>query len=218
MPAAPGGAVPARWRQAGGGNGSADEEERMSTRSDYTDEEWQAVRRTPAEAAIAMEQASPSGFLGRRRERKAQERSFAAAISTYAGLGLVDAIIAAAEEEGPLVEALRSAAAPVIEDAIAHAGAARRAIRAKGTADELEAYVNTVLGACEVIAAADREGDVAALSAGEALLLQRLAAALGRPDYTPGRPDFAPPGQQKRVIMVGIDDTDTEQGLGQQRR
>jgi hypothetical protein len=190
----------------------------MSTRSDYTDDEWEAVRRTPAEAAIAMEQASPSGFLGRRRERKAQERSFASAISTYAGTGLVDAIIEAAEEEGPLVDALRSAGTPVIDDAITHAGVARRAIQAKGTAAELEAYVNTVLGACEAIAAADREGDVAARSTPEALLLQRLATALGRPDYTPGHPDFAPPGQQKPVIMVGIEDTDGQQGLGQQRR
>jgi len=190
----------------------------MSTRSDYTDEEWTAVRRTPAEAAIAMEQAAPSGFLGRRRERKAQERSFASAISTYAGLGLVDAIIEAAEEEGPLVAALRSTGTSVIEDAITHAGVARRAIQAKGTGDELEAYVNTVLGACEVIAAADREGDVTTLSTAEALLLQRLAAALGRPDYTPGQPDFAPPGQETPVMKVGLDDTSTEQGLGQQRR
>ena len=176
----------------------------MSTRSDYTDEEWTAVRRTPAEAAIAMEQASPSGFLGRRRERKAQERSFASALSIYAGLGLVDAVVEAAEEEGPLVAELRSAGTRVIDDAITHAGVARRAIQAKGTAEELDAYVRSVLGACEVIAAADQEGDVVTLSTAEALLLQRLAAALGRPDYTPGDPDFAPPGQQTRVIFVGL--------------
>jgi hypothetical protein len=194
------------------------EEEHMSTRSDYTDEEWAAVRRTPAEAAVAMEQASPSGFLGRRRERKAQERSFASAISTYAGLGLVDAIVEAAEEEGSLVAALRSAGTPVIEDAITHAGVARRAIQAKGTGEELDAYVKTVLGACEVIAAADQEGDVVRLSTAEALLLQRLASALGRPDYAPGSPDFAPPGQQTRVIFVGLDGADADQELGQQRR
>lgn len=190
----------------------------MSTRSDYTDEEWTAIRRTPAEAAVAMERAAPSGFLGRRRERKAQERSFASAISTYAGLGLADAIVDAAEEEGPLVVTLRSAGAEVIEDAITHAGVARRAIEAKGTGDELEAYVKTVLGACETIASADREGDVVTLSAGEALLLRRLATALGRADYTPGDPDFAPSGQQTRVIFVGLEGTDSEQGLGQNRR
>ena len=67
----------------------------MSTRSDYTEDEWAAIRRTPAEAAIAMEQASPSGFLGSRRERKAQQRAFADAIASYAGIGLVDAIVAA---------------------------------------------------------------------------------------------------------------------------
>jgi hypothetical protein len=75
-----------------------------------------------------------------------------------------------------------------------------------------------VLGACEVIAAADREGDVVTLSTPEALLLQRLASALGRPDYTPGNPDFAPPGQQTRTMFVGLEGTDTDQGLGQLRR
>jgi hypothetical protein len=194
------------------------EEEHMSTRSDYTDDEWTAIRRTPAEAAIAMERASPSGFLGRRRERKAQERSFASAVSRYAGLGLVDAIVEAAEEEGRLDAELRAADRPVIDDAITHAAIARRAIQAKGSAEELDAYVKSVIGACEVIAAADREGDVVALSTAEALLLQRLAAALGHPHYTPGDPDFAPPGQQTRLIFVGLEDTDSEQGMGQERR
>jgi hypothetical protein len=69
-----------------------------------------------------------------------------------------------------------------------------------------------------VIAAADREGDVVNLSTAEALLLQRLASALGRPDYAPGSPDFAPPGQETRVIFVGLEGTDADQGLGQQRR
>jgi hypothetical protein len=190
----------------------------MSTRSDYTDEEWEAVRGTPAEAAIAMEQASPSGFLGRRRERKAEERSFAAAISAHAGLGLADAIVAAAQEEGRLIDSLRAADRPLIDEAIASAAGARRAIEAKGTREELEAYVNSVLGICEVVAAADRERGEGALSTAEALLLRRLATALGRPDYTPGDPDFAPPGQQTPVAMVGLEGTDTEQGLGQQRR
>jgi hypothetical protein len=190
----------------------------MSTRSDYTEEEWAAVRRTPAEAAIAMEQASPSGFFGRRRERKAEERGFAAVISTYAGMGLVDAIVAAAGDEGRLIDSLRATDRPLIDEAIESAAAARRAIEAKGTREELEAYVDSVLGICEEVAAADKERGEGSLSGAEGLLLQRLATAFGRPDYTPGRPDFAPPGHETPVMLVGLEGTGTEQDLGQERR
>lgn len=190
----------------------------MSTRSDYTDEEWAAIRQTPATAAIAMERASPSGFLGRRRERKAQERGFAAVMSAYAGIGLVDAVVAAAEEEGRLLDTLRDTDRPLVDEAIANAAAARRAIEAKGSREELEAYQISVIGICEDVAVADQEQGHGNLSPAEAILLQRLAEALGRPDYTPGNPDFTPPGRETRVILVGLEGTDGEQGIGQQRR
>lgn len=190
----------------------------MSTRSDYTDEEWAAIRQTPAMAAIAMERASPSGFLGRRRERKAQERGFAAVISAYAGIGLVDAIVAAAAEEGRLLDTLRETDRPLVDEAVASAAVARRTIAAKGSREELEAYQISVIGICEDVAVADQEAGHGTLSPAEAILLQRLAEALGRPEYTPGNPDFTPPGRETRVIMVGLGDTDAEQGLGQQRR
>jgi len=190
----------------------------MSTRADYTAEEWAAIRQTPATAAVAMERASPSGFLGRRRERKAQERGFAAVISAYAGIGLVDAIVAAAAEEGRLLDALRDDDRPLVDEALASAAAARRAIEAKGSREELEAYQISVIGICEDVAVADQEAGHGTLSPAEGILLQRLAEALGRPDYTPGNPDFTPPGRKTRVILVGLDGTETDQGLGQQRR
>lgn len=190
----------------------------MSTRSDYTGDEWEAIRRTPAIAAIAMERASPSGFLGRRRERKAAERALTAIISAYAGIELVDALIAAAEEEGRLMDSLREGDQPLADEAIASAGPARRAIEAKGTREELEVYVNSILGVCEEVGVADREPDGGDLSPAERLLLQRLAAALGRPDYVPGEPDFSPPGRETPTILVGLENTGTEHGLGQQRR
>lgn len=190
----------------------------MSTRADYTDEEWAAIRETPAMAAIAMERASPSGFLGRRRERKAQERSFAAIMSSYAGIALMDAIVAAAEEEGRLIDKLRDVDRPFVDEALAGAAVARKAIESKGSREELEAYQIGVIGVCEDIAVADQEQGPGSLSPAEATILQRLAGALGRPDYTPGNPDFTPPGRQTRVILVGLESADTEQGLGQQRR
>jgi tellurite resistance protein len=158
----------------------------MSTRADYTVEEWEAIRRTPPEAVVAVEQASPSGFLGRRRERKATEQGFAEAIAQFAGLELVDAIVAAREEEGRLVDALRAGAAPMADTAVASARAARRAVDAKGTREEAEAFANAVIMTCERVARASGErGEDTTVSRAEAIVLQRLGDALGLAGYEP---------------------------------
>jgi hypothetical protein len=166
----------------------------MSTRADYTVEEWEAIRRTPAEAVLAVEQASPSGFLGRRREHKAAERGLSEAIARYAGLELVDAIVAARDEEGRLIDALRAGGESYLETALETARTARRAIEAKATRPEAEAYVTAVLDTAEAVALASGErGGRGRMSPGEALLLRRIAGALGRPDYQPPQDDSLVP-------------------------
>ncbi len=158
----------------------------MSTRADYTVEEWEAIRRTPAEAVVALEQATKTSFLGRRRERKATEKSFKEAIAQFSGLELIDAIVAAKEEEGVLVDALRASDEPLIDKVVETATTARRALDAKSTREEREAYVNTVLEAAEAVALATGErGESSKVSQAEALLLRRIATALGRPGYEP---------------------------------
>lgn len=162
----------------------------MSTRDDYTVEEWELIRRAPAESVIAIEQASPSGFWGRRQERRAAVRSFADAIAQATGLELCDAIVSARDGEGALLDTLRASGESFIERAVETARGARRAVAAKGTRPELEAYVSAILAACEAVALASNEGDKGGkTSRAEALLLTRLAAALGRPTQEP--PDSA---------------------------
>jgi hypothetical protein len=158
----------------------------MSTRNDYTVAEWELVRRAPAESVIAIEQASPSGFWGKRQERKAALRSFDETIAQHAGLELCDAIVAARDEEGPLVDALRAGGESFVERAVETARGARLAIEAKGTPPELDAYVSAILVACEAVARASGEGNLSSnTSEAEALLLRWLAGALGRPAYEP---------------------------------
>ena len=158
----------------------------MSTREDYTVEEWDAIRRTPAESVIAIEQASPSGLWGRRKERKAAERGFATAIANVSGLGLVDALVAARNEEGALLDALRAGGESFTASAPETAKRARRAIEAKGSPGELEAFAAAVLDTCEGVAMASAEGgDVERTSKAEALVLTRIAAALGIGGYEP---------------------------------
>ncbi len=158
----------------------------MSTRADYTVEEWEAIRRTPAEAVVAVEQASHAGFMGRRRERKATEKSFKEAIAQFSGLGLIDAIVAAKDEEGRLIDALRATGEPLLDTVVETATKARRAMEAKASREEREAFVNTVLEAAEAVALATGErSDSSKVSKAEALLLSRIAAALGKPGYEP---------------------------------
>jgi hypothetical protein len=158
----------------------------MSTRNDYTVEEWELIRRAPAESVIAVEQASPSGFWARRHERKAAVRSFTETIERTTGLELIDAIVAAREEEGPLLDALRASGESFVEKALETARGARRALEAKATLPEREAYVNAILAACEEVALAAGEAkEGGKTSRAEALLLTRLAGALGRSGYEP---------------------------------
>jgi hypothetical protein len=142
----------------------------MSTRDDYTVDEWEMIRRAPAEAIVAIEQASASGFFGRRREHKAAERGFSEAIAESSGLELIETV-----------------------------ANARRAIQAKGTRQELEAYVAAVLNTAEAVALASGEpGANGHITDGEALMLRRLAGALGRDDYEPPKDDWvglAPPNR-----------------------
>jgi len=164
----------------------------MSKRDDYTAEEWEAIRRAPAESAIAVEQASPSGILGRRRERKAEKRAFGEAIAENAGLELIDAIIAARADEGVLLDAIRAGGEPLVEKAVVTARSARVAIASKGTREELEAYVGAILSVCGAVAMASREGGEAGpTSRAEALVLTRLAGALGRAGYEPPSYEWA---------------------------
>jgi hypothetical protein len=171
----------------------------MSTRIDYTADEWEVIRRAPAEAIVAIEQASGSGFFGRRHERKAAERGFSDAVAAYSGLELIDALVVAREEEGRLIDGVRASGESMVETAVETAASARRAIQAKGTRPELEAYVSAVLDTAQAVAlAAGVSGAIGHMSQAEALLLRRLADALGRPDYEPPKDDWVglpPPNQ-----------------------
>ena len=76
----------------------------------------------------------------------------------------MDAIVAAAEEEGRLLDKLHEADRPLVDEALAGAAAARRAIEAKGSREELEAYQISVIGICEDVAVADQESGHGTLS------------------------------------------------------
>lgn len=156
----------------------------MSTRDDYTIDEWEAIRRAPSEAVLAVEQASPSGPLGSRRERMAADRGFLLALDDFADLELTGVLATTREEEGVLLTTLRSGGERFVERAPETAAAAARAIRAKGTPAELQAYANAIIATCEDVARASSEsGARGGVSAAESALLTRLAAALGIDGY-----------------------------------
>lgn len=156
----------------------------MSTRDDYTIEEWEAIRRAPSEAVLAIEQASPSGPLGSRRERITADRGFLQALDDFADLELTGVLAATREEEGVLLTTLRSGGERFVEQAPETVAAAARAIRAKGSPGELRAYANAIIATCEDVARASSEGGArGGISAAEATVLSQIALALGIDDY-----------------------------------
>jgi hypothetical protein len=157
----------------------------MSKRTDYSADEWEAIRRAPAEAVVAIEQASPSHFLGRRREAKAARRSLADVISQFEDLELMADLIAARETEGALIDGLRAGGEPMIDQSVATASAAWAALRTRASREEREAYASAVLRLAESVADASGEGEAGKVSMAEMLQLRRLGDALGRPDYEP---------------------------------
>lgn len=156
----------------------------MSGRDDYTIEEWEAIRRAPSEAVLAVEQASPSGPWGRRHERLAAERSLREALEQFEGLELTGALVATRDQEGTLLDAMRAGGERFVERAPETAAAAARAIRARGTPAELQAYANAIIATCDDVAKASSEdGAPGGVSDAEVTLLKRLAAALGIDGY-----------------------------------
>ena len=161
----------------------------MSKRADYTAEEWEAIRRAPAESVVAIEQASPSGFWGRHKEKKEARRTFKDVIAQHGSLELIAEIVAARDAEGALIDEIDAGGDSLVGQAIETASKARAALVAHATLEEREAYCLSVLRLSENVAGAAGEGDQVNVSGPEVMFLRRLAGALGQPDYEPPADD-----------------------------
>ena len=144
----------------------------MTTKADFSDQEWDVVLEGPPSAGLIVITAAKGGMF---RETWAMSKAYAEARRQHGASELLDAIVAAKPEmdhtryHSP--EELREHALQHIRDAVGLLGT-------KATAEELGAYRRFVLAVADKVAAAHKEGG-AAVSPAETQAVEAITGALG---------------------------------------
>jgi len=124
----------------------------MTTRADFTDDEWKVVLEGPPSAGMIVITAAKGGML---RETWAMSKTYAEARGQHGASELLDEITSAKPEmdhtryHSP--DEVRTNCLQHIRDAVALVGS-------KATSDELDAYRRFVVTLSEKVAAAHKEG------------------------------------------------------------
>ncbi|HKG22910.1 MAG TPA: hypothetical protein VKC34_13500 [Blastocatellia bacterium] len=158
----------------------------MSSKNDFTPDEWKALLRAPMMVGHAIAGAAPSGRVGYVQEMKAVADAIVDASEQAAAGPLVQAVVgeirsnAAADSRGPTETV---SAADIKGRAIEACGRAASILRAKADAKEGEAYKAWLLDVGARVATAAKEGGFlglggARVSRGEEEVLSEIAAAL----------------------------------------
>jgi len=144
----------------------------MTGKSDFTDEEWDTVRKGPPAAGLIVASAAKGGTF---KESYAIAKSYAEARQQHGASELLDAIVSAKPEvEHHLYHSfdeLKNAGLGEIRDAV-------RVLESKATPDEVNDFRRFVLTLSEHVANAHRE-DGMAVSGGEQAAIADITAALG---------------------------------------
>lgn len=144
----------------------------MTTKSDFTDQEWKLVLEGPPTAGMIVVTAQHGGTF---REIFAIGKAYTEAHAEPGASELVDEIVAAKPEVdhtryGSPAE-LKQAGLQHLHDAVA-------LLEQKATPDEVEGYRRFVLALADKVANAHREGD-AAVGEAEKATIGEIAASLG---------------------------------------
>ncbi len=147
-------------------------EVQMTSRSDFTEQEWDLLREGPPTAGMIVLTAAHGGTF---RETFAIGKAYAEAHEHHGESELVDALVAAKPKADHTryssLEELKQHGLQLLRDATA-------LLAEKATAEELDGYRRFVLSLAETVAAAHREGTVA-ISDPERRALDEIAASLG---------------------------------------
>jgi hypothetical protein len=157
----------------------------MTSRTDFTDEEWAALRRGLVAGEEAVRAAAPSGWFGRFKESRALKREWKHLEERFAGSDLARELIA---EEGrtPIasVRLEEGATDAFIAGSLEACRAAATVLSARVEPVMAATYVDIALELAETAALATQEqGSPDRVSHAEAIVLRRIAEALGRRDY-----------------------------------
>ena len=144
----------------------------MTTKADFSDQEWDVVLEGPPSVGLIVITAAKGGMF---RETWAMSKAYAEARRQHGASDLLDAIVAAKPEMDHTryhtPEELRTHALQHIRDAVG-------LLETKATAEESDAYRRFVLAVADKVAAADKEGGTP-VSPGEADALEAITGALG---------------------------------------
>jgi hypothetical protein len=154
----------------------------MTSKQDFTDEEWTRIRRAPLVAGVAISLADPGGPIEMAKETMATVRSATLPPSQEELLAAVALDIQAMtqQKQNPLGEFKPRGGQQVLEEL----KAVNELVTAKATPDEAEAFRRWLVAAAQAAADAGKEGGFLGfgaerVSAGEQRMLEQVRAALG---------------------------------------
>ncbi len=158
----------------------------MTTKADFSADEWDALRRGLVAGEEAVRAAAPSGWFNRFKESRALKREWKSIVERYGHTLLAQDLIGA-EGEAPIesVKLEQEEVGPFIDKSIAACKAAA-AIMAKADPRDAELYADVAIELAETAAVAAQErGQGMLVSPAEAVVLRRVAHAFGRSEYEP---------------------------------
>lgn len=159
----------------------------MTTKADYTEEEWEALRRAPMVAGLAVSFADPGGPIELTKESMAARRAVAAPPGDHQLLiALSQDAMAHTKETADLKHALDlkgSTAPQQIADELRRVAGI---VSDKATPEEADAFRQWLMTAAQDAASAAKEGGFLGIGAvrvseGEELMLTTLRDILGLP-------------------------------------
>jgi hypothetical protein len=154
----------------------------MTSKTDFTDEEWARVRRAPLVAGVAISLADPGGPIEIAKETTATLRSATLPPSQEELLAAVALDVQAMTQhrQNPLGDFKPRGGQQVLEEL----RAVNEIVTAKATLEEAEAFRAWLLTAAQAAADAGKEGGFLGfgaeqVSAGERQMLEQVRAVLG---------------------------------------
>jgi hypothetical protein len=154
----------------------------MTSKQDFTDEEWTRIRRAPLVAGVAISLADPGGPIEVAKESVASLRSATLPPSQEELLASValDMQALTRQRQNPLGDFRPRGAQQVLEEL----RGVNELVTAKATSQEVEAFRRWLLAAAQAAADAAKEGGFLGfgaeqVSAGEQQMLDQVRAALG---------------------------------------
>jgi hypothetical protein len=164
------------------------EEVPVTSKADFTEQEWTRIRRAPFVAGLAISIADPGGPIEVAKETMASIRSASVAPSNEELVQAVarDIQTLIQQKQSPMGDFKPTGGAMAGQQVLDELRAVNEIVAAKATADEAAAFRRWLMTAARAAAAAAKEGGFMGfggeqVSRGEQAMLDQLSSTLGTP-------------------------------------